>query len=393
MSNRERLEENNEKLNSLIELIKNKTNPTKPTGKYSLFIVAFNGDIILDGRANEGDVVTLPTPPTYDRLTFDHWATELELIDNSFVMPAHNVCIGAVYVPTSGLTELDFVIDDKITTGPVTLNMTGTKDWGDGTIDQETTHTYAKNGEYLVTCDGARASNDNNLIPVDNFYCKNARLSPNLTWTGKCFDGARGLESVAVRQISSAGNGYGGFFRNCPRLKCVVFGVGSTRIQYNDLNDCYSLRYIIAPTLTSVGSQNLNITNSYGVQKIYIPNSRDTFVVGTYNTILNEYYFSKVTSLTSSHQIAGGMKYIKIPETVTKMSGNAISFTRSPNLEIVDLSDFTTVLTLSSTITESTITKSGVKFVVPDALYDEWIVATNWSAIAFRIVKRSEVII
>ena len=30
------------------------------------------------------------------------------------------------------------------------------------------------------------------------------------------------------------------------------------------------------------------------------------------------------------------------------------------------------------------------KIVVPDALYDEWIVATNWATYASRIVKASE---
>lgn len=30
------------------------------------------------------------------------------------------------------------------------------------------------------------------------------------------------------------------------------------------------------------------------------------------------------------------------------------------------------------------------KIIVPDALYDDWIVATNWSAVAQLIVKASE---
>ena len=30
------------------------------------------------------------------------------------------------------------------------------------------------------------------------------------------------------------------------------------------------------------------------------------------------------------------------------------------------------------------------KFIVPDALYDEWIAATNWSTYASKIIKKSD---
>ena len=30
------------------------------------------------------------------------------------------------------------------------------------------------------------------------------------------------------------------------------------------------------------------------------------------------------------------------------------------------------------------------KIIVPDALYDEWIVATNWATYASQIIKKSE---
>lgn len=52
-----------------------------------------------------------------------------------------------------------------------------------------------------------------------------------------------------------------------------------------------------------------------------------------------------------------------------------------------DFKEHTTVPTLESTY--AFLNTMG-NFVVPDALYDEWIAATNWSSIAGRIVKASE---
>jgi hypothetical protein len=42
------------------------------------------------------------------------------------------------------------------------------------------------------------------------------------------------------------------------------------------------------------------------------------------------------------------------------------------------------------TLTSTTGMPNVSKIVVPDALYDEWIAATNWSTYASRIVKASE---
>jgi hypothetical protein len=42
------------------------------------------------------------------------------------------------------------------------------------------------------------------------------------------------------------------------------------------------------------------------------------------------------------------------------------------------------------TLSSTTAFDSPKKIVVPDALYDEWIAATNWVSYASKIVKASE---
>ena len=60
-------------------------------------------------------------------------------------------------------------------------------------------------------------------------------------------------------------------------------------------------------------------------------------------------------------------------------------------LEVVDFSEATSVPTLHSVNTFQN-TNSTFKIVVPDALYDQWIAARNWSSFANQIVKASEYI-
>ena len=60
-------------------------------------------------------------------------------------------------------------------------------------------------------------------------------------------------------------------------------------------------------------------------------------------------------------------------------------------LEVVDFSEATSVPNLYYASTFQN-TNSTFKIVVPDELYDQWIVASNWSNFASQIVKASEYI-
>lgn len=64
---------------------------------------------------------------------------------------------------------------------------------------------------------------------------------------------------------------------------------------------------------------------------------------------------------------------------------SAYAFVEASNLREVDFTACTTVPTLESTTTFQS-TASNLQIKVPSVLYDEWISATNWSAIANKIV-------
>lgn len=80
--------------------------------------------------------------------------------------------------------------------------------------------------------------------------------------------------------------------------------------------------------------------------------------------------------------------YITIPNTVENI--NAELFSNIPQILAYDFSNYTFVPVLSNADTFSNI-NALAKIIVPDALYDEWIAATNWSSYANYIYKASEV--
>ena len=58
------------------------------------------------------------------------------------------------------------------------------------------------------------------------------------------------------------------------------------------------------------------------------------------------------------------------------------------NLELVDFSEATAIPIFGTGMFNDT--NSTFQIVVPDALYDDWIGASNWSTYASKIVKASE---
>ena len=64
-------------------------------------------------------------------------------------------------------------------------------------------------------------------------------------------------------------------------------------------------------------------------------------------------------------------------------------FNGCTSLELVDMTGSNGVPTLSN-VNNFSNTNNTYKVVVPDSLYDTWIVATNWASIASHIMKQSD---
>jgi hypothetical protein len=67
----------------------------------------------------------------------------------------------------------------------------------------------------------------------------------------------------------------------------------------------------------------------------------------------------------------------------------ATTFRDCTSLEVVDFSNCSKVIGLYNVSAFQNVPNT-CKIVVPDALYDDWIVASNWSTFASQIIKKSD---
>jgi hypothetical protein len=74
-----------------------------------------------------------------------------------------------------------------------------------------------------------------------------------------------------------------------------------------------------------------------------------------------------------------------MPKKLNKLGNNALY--RCYILAQCDFSQHEVVPNVSS---NSFLSTPNCKIIVPDALYDEWIAATNWSTYASKIIKKSD---
>lgn len=117
-------------------------------------------------------------------------------------------------------------------------------------------------------------------------------------------------------------------------------------------------------------------------------------------TIINDDAFIREISMTniiipnSITSIGGGaflrcnhLQNITFPNNVISIGGGA--FAECISMEYYDFSSHETIPILGNDMVFSDI-PSTCKIIVPDSLYDEWIVAENWSTYADNIIKKSD---
>ena len=181
------------------------------------------------------------------------------------------------------------------------------------------------------------------------------------------------------------------FFMYCYSLEEIIIPQNVTTISSNFCYECRSLKKIILPSNLQTMEHSI-IQNCKSLSEIIIPN--------TVNSMANNIFYEcenlkeiilpeKVTIL--NNQLFYGcdmlMKVICLGD-ITQIGTQV--FSSNYSLMIVDFSNNTQVPVLSNTNAFNGVQKT-CKIIVPDNLYDEWIVATNWSTYAKYIVKASEV--
>lgn len=142
-------------------------------GEYCVTLVDHDATVLKRIWANEGTTVVLPSKPIIDRsdedLTFDGWCTsypltKLEDGSESFIMPANNVTVGALWGLTDGIIQIELAnVTNKFALNIACLhNDTSTFmfDWGDGIQELISVDKFAINENEGVHYVGTHVAHD-----------------------------------------------------------------------------------------------------------------------------------------------------------------------------------------------------------------------------------------
>lgn len=355
-------------------------------GEYLVRVIDYDGSTLKEEWLNTGDIFELPTPPTNDRLTFSTWSSPVDIVDNTVTVTDDNIFIGALYKTKSGATEVDIYVNENTGLEFTFKNFTGTTsvDWGDGTTENVSTatHTYAQPGNYTVKIYGATAVNAycfGQSGSVRNYTVKKVFLSNTITSIGNYT--FYYLSSLEVLSLSNSIQTIGTHLlvgslklesiilpTNITEIKTrwfyesgieiIVIPKGVTKIGQETFNTCHCLTMFSFPE-TLIELDNINFSNTPGVTEIKLPNSLQN--VG------NNCFYSSLF-----------IKSITFGESIASIGSGFLS-SNSKYIELLDFSKAKQVPTLGGAIT---ITNLACRILVPSTLYDEWIAATNWSAVS-----------
>lgn len=342
----------------------------------------------------------MPPLPTRKGLICQEWNWNYEDAI-AYVREYGILNIGATYITDDGKTRLYISVTKGRQDVPLAISQSVangvTIDWGDGSatetlIDRSgvVSHGYADNGFYCITlevAEGCEMSLGERIIGGYTHYAydnvlRKVEIGERVVRIGNLsaqsltsismpvgikeiknsFSDCRSIVHITIpRSVTSVGNQA---FRYCSSLSCVAFpNLPVTRDFL--FEECYALSSFAYPNGSTA---ELSFQKCYSLRRAVIPNSITT---------LDGRAFSECESL----------EFLVIPGSVSELNNYMFSNCRA--VSYYDFSQHQTVPSLTSSSVFYYI-PSDCKIIVPDILYDEWIVATNWSSLASQIIKKSD---
>lgn len=214
-----------------------------------------------------------------------------------------------------------------------------------------------------VNVSGVTSSIDSNIVPNN---IKNGVTI--LGVTGDLTDqlDASADDTLQNMNLQSATRIRNNCFQYCNNLKHVTLGYSVKTIGDNSFSSCSNLETLVIEGATNINAYAFRYCNHlYSVD------------LGQQLTVLGATSFMGDSSL----------QHIKIPKGVTIIRNQ--TFSGCTSMEYYDFTDYTTIPSLQGTDAFYNIPAS-CKIVVPDDLYENWIIKTNWSNYASHIIKESE---
>lgn len=347
--------------------------------------------------------------------------------------------IGAMYITDDGKTRLYITIDSPFAAEvPLYFSLTTPNslviDWGDGKKEPisgsgslNVSHKYEEVGDYVIAFEVAEGcvftlgqkETSSSYIPlmgstsVYSNMLKKVEIGKNITEIlQRTFCNCYSLLSVTIPKYVTTLDNHAFYY--CLSLSSITIPDSVTSIGNYAFDYCYSLTSITIPdSVTSIGNSAFGHCSS--LTSILIPNNITTLesmVFSNCSSLQSVILNSNITFRNGSQEQfinCTALRSFVFPEQVSYLgprvfndckSLTSVIFNRNElNLNSVVLSncislvflDFSRVQNVPSLAGSTYIPSSNYyKIIVPDALYDEWIAATNWSTHASKIIKKSD---
>lgn len=302
--------------------------------------------------------------------------------------------IGAIYITDDGSTRIVINIPTKdylLVYLQVYLSSSSGVDmsinWGDGVVQRITTsgnqtiqHSYSTIGRYKIT-----------MLPSDStkLYMGGGNTSYSIVGTNQSAPSRLGhiVEEIYIGKNVPYVWGYS--FQYLNRLFKISIPNGITRIDKYAFLRCFNLRYLSLPSsCTSINESAFNLCSAFTA--VSIPNSCTSMARSAFASCTALRAITLPPQLTAlSYALFSdvkGLQTVVVPKTVTTVYDSSLY--NCTYLFKVDFSRHESVPTLEAQTAFSSST--GVKIIVPDALYDQWKSAANWTNLVNNIVKASE---
>lgn len=399
----------------------------------------YDGTLLFAYTLEEAQALTeLPTPKGHSGLVFDGWNWDYEDV----IALDYPMNIGAMYRTDDGKTRLYLKVE-KPTSISLTFKNSGTAtvDFGDGEVVEtsEATpvlpHTYDV-GEYVLKIDGTKTYEFNTDASVRNIIgefsaassgmIRKVEIGSRCTITTGAFKGCYNMETITLpsamvwagwtETYMSSGLKHFNLPKNCSifvsglsstsQLRMVCLPTNPSYLSMNFIAYCGIEKLAICDSVSVLNSveasclrkirwpsastlPNRAFAQCYFLEEVILPDSITILPSSTFQECRCLRTFNMPSALES---IGNGAMYRcsslyripPFPSTLKSIDTNA--FFQS-TVKMFDFSACAQVPTLANANAFGH-TSGGI--VVPDALYDEWIAATNWSTYADRIVKASE---
>jgi hypothetical protein len=366
--------------------------PNPTAEKNAVTFYDYDGTIRYSYTADEFlALAEMPPLPTQKGLICQEWNWSFE--DAKEYVAEYGVLdVGATYITDDGKTRLYIrIAAEGRMDVPLYFQQTVangvTIDWGDGSATEtlsdtgnvNTTHRYASIGNYVISLDVA----DGCILEFSGTSTTNI-----MGYTG----GAGIAYSNMLKKVEIGKNvTIGNFaFRVCYSLSSIVIPntvttIGSVVFLYN-----YSLTSVIFPqSITDVGSQLLRMCSSLqfaifagSLKSIAYQSFQECYCL---SSIVMPFFVSSIGE--SLFRNCYSLSSIVFPNTSMNIASNA--FSGCSSMVYYDFSRHTAIPTLANANAFTGIS-SDCKIIVPDALYDKWVSATNWSTYASYIIKKTD---